>query len=88
MARETASCCALPVALADADADADAQTDEEKAVVGILNKFFIGRMTNNLQREILKPGYANQALKLSWSRMETTHSNSSLTSSTLETRRP
>jgi hypothetical protein len=37
------------------DADANARTDDEKAVVGLLNKFFIGRLMNNLQREIIKP---------------------------------
>lgn len=41
------------------DADADARTDKEKAVVGVLNKFFIGRLMNNLQREIIKPGSYN-----------------------------
>ncbi len=36
-------------------ADADARTDGEKAVVSLLNKFFIGRLMNNMQREIIKP---------------------------------
>jgi hypothetical protein len=41
------------------DADADARTEDEKAVVGSLNKFFIGRLMNNLQREVIKPGSYN-----------------------------
>jgi hypothetical protein len=52
---------AVPRAVQDLidDADADARTEDEKAVVAMLNKFLIGRLMNNLQCEIIKPGSYN-----------------------------
>lgn len=46
------------------DADANARTDDEKAVVSLLNKFFIGRLMNNMQREIIKPSSYNTESEL------------------------
>ena len=57
---------AVPRAVQDLidDADADARTEDEKAVVAMLNKFFIGRLMNNLQREVIKPGSYNPESEL------------------------
>jgi hypothetical protein len=42
------------------NADAEAQTDEEKAVVAALNSFYLGRLMNNLERQIMKPASYNE----------------------------
>jgi hypothetical protein len=46
------------------DADSDARTEDEKVVVALLNKLFIGRLMNNLQREIIKPSSYNPESEL------------------------
>lgn len=46
------------------NADAEARTDEERAIVAALNKFYIGRLTNNLERELLKPASYNTESEL------------------------
>lgn len=46
------------------NADAEARTDEEKAVVAALNNFYIGRLMNNLERELLKPPSYNEESEL------------------------
>ena len=42
------------------NADAEARTEEEKAMVSALHEFYVGRLTNNLEREVLKPASYNE----------------------------
>ncbi|HEY2390271.1 MAG TPA: hypothetical protein VGK22_03785 [Candidatus Angelobacter sp.] len=42
------------------DADAEARTDEEKATLAALHEFYVGRLINNLEREVLKPASYNE----------------------------
>jgi hypothetical protein len=42
------------------NADAEARAEEEKAVVAALHEFYVGRLTNNLERQILTPASYNE----------------------------
>jgi len=42
------------------NADAEARTEGEKEVVAALHEFYVGRLTNNLERQILKPASYNE----------------------------
>src|ERR1019366_8024661 len=42
------------------NADAEARTDAERTIVAALNKFYIGRLENNMDRELLTPHYSWQ----------------------------
>ena len=46
------------------NADAEARTEGEKAVVAALNKFFVGKLGNNLERQVLKPASYNAESEL------------------------